>query len=269
MSTTGDPAVLSPAEVWSAGSYAEVAERMIPALGARLVAVAGVTEGSSVLDVAAGSGNASLPAARAGASVTALDVTPELVDVGEAQSRQAGFEIAWVLGDAQALEYPDASFDFVLSCVGVQFCADARAAGAELVRVCRRGGAVAVASWTPEGFIGRVLAAIATASGNAPRRPGPLDWGREEGVAELLRRPASELAFHREQVQMPAASSEEWVDYMAAAYGPMVRARAALETRGAWQSLRKELIEIADAHSASRADSFAVRAEYLTAVAHL
>jgi ubiquinone/menaquinone biosynthesis C-methylase UbiE len=266
--TTGNPAVPSPAEVWSTGSYAEVADRMIPRLGARLVELAGVTGGSFVLDVAAGSGNVSLPAAATGASVTALDITPELVEVGEARSRQAGLEIAWVLGDAQALQYPDASFDFVLSCVGVQFCADPQVAGAELGRVCRSGGVIAVASWTPEGFIGRVLAAIAAARGNAPRRPGPLDWGREEGVAELLGRSASEFIFYREQVQMPAASSEDWVDYMAEAYGPMVKARAALDASHAWQPLREQLIEIADAHGAPHADGFAARAEYLTAVVH-
>ena len=268
MSATGDPAAPAPAEVWSTGDYAEVSDRMIPALGARLVELAGVRAGSAVLDVAAGSGNVSLPAARTGAAVTALDITPELLAVGEERSREAGLEITWVQGDAQALPFADASFDFVLSSVGVQFCADPGAAGAELCRVCGHGGVVAVASWTPEGFIGRVLAAIAAASGNAPRRPGPLDWGREGSVAELLGCPPSQLAFRREHVEMPAASPEEWVDYMSAAYGPMARARAALEARRAWQPLREELIGIADSHGSLAAGSFVASAEYLVAVLH-
>ncbi len=265
MSTTSGPAP-APAQLWSAGNYPEVSDRMIPALGARLVALAGVRAGSAVLDVAAGSGNASLPAAAAGASVTALDITPELLEQGEQRARRAGLEIEWVRGDAQALPFADASFDHVVSCVGVQFCADRQAAAAELCRVCRPGGRVAVASWTPEGFIGRVLTAITAASGGDARRPGPLDWGREEKVAELLGRPASEVRFQRERVQMPAGSAEEWVDFMAGAYGPMVRARAALEARQAWQPLRAELIEIADAHGAAQADGFAADAEYLAAV---
>jgi SAM-dependent methyltransferase len=264
MSTASGPAP-APAEVWSAGDYPEVSDRMIPGLGARLVAFAEIRPGSAVLDVAAGAGNASLPAALAGASVTALDITPELIEQGEARSRAAGVEVEWVRGDAQAMPFADESFDHILSCVGVQFCGDRKAAGAELCRVCRPGGGVALVSWTPEGFIGRVLAAITAASGGDPRGPGPLDWGREEKVAELMGRPVADVGFERELVHMPAASAAEWVDFMAAAYGPMVRARSALTERQSWQPLRAELIELADAHGSSRDGGFAVEAEYLLA----
>jgi ubiquinone/menaquinone biosynthesis C-methylase UbiE len=266
VSTTSNPRPPAPAEVWSTGDYADVCERMIPGLGARLVELAGVRRGSSVLDVAAGSGNAALPAAAAGASVTAIDITPELLEVGMRRSIEAGLDIRWVRGDAQALPYDDESFDYALSCVGVQFCADHDAAAAELRRVCRADGCVALASWTPEGLIGGVLAAVAAASGGPAGRPGPLDWGREEKVAELLQRPKSEVVFHREHVRMPAASAEEWVDYMAGAYGPMVRARAALQSRQAWQPLRETLSEIVDSHAVNDEAGFATRAEYLVAV---
>lgn len=255
-----------PAEVWSTGDYADVCDRMIPGLGARLVELAGIRAGGHVLDVAAGTGNASLPAARAGARVTALDITPQLLQIGAQRSADAGLEIEWVHGDAQRMPYADGAFDHVLSCVGVQFCPDQRAAARELGRVCRAGGTVALAAWTPGSFIGQVLAAIAGATGADPARPGPLDWGREDALAGLLRPAGSEIAFHREHVDMPARSAEEWVDYMAQAYGPMVRARRALEAAGGWEPLRARLAEIADGHDGHAAEGFAGRAEYLVAV---
>ncbi len=255
-----------PAEVWSTGDYAEVCDRMIPQLGAQLVELAGVAAENDVLDVASGTGNAALPAAASGAVVTALDITPALLEVGAERARTAGLEVTWVHGDAHALPFADATFDRVLSCVGVQFCGDQRAAAAELIRVCRAGGCIALTAWTPEGFIGRVLAAIARATGADPSRPSPLVWGREEGVAELFGEYARDAVFCRAPVEMPAASAAAWVDFMARAYGPMARARVALETRGAWEPLREQLTEIAAAHDTGESDAFAARAEYLNAL---
>lgn len=288
MSTPASQSPPAPSMVWSSGDYADVADRMIPALGARLVEIAGVGAGQRVLDVAAGTGNAALPAARAGARVTALDITPELLQAGAQRAGDAGLEIAWVHGDAQALPFADAGFDRVLSCVGVQFCADHRAAATELLRVCRPGGRIALIAWTPEGFIGQVLRTISAATG-ASGRPGaagtpggpgaagaagttgpplsPLSWGSESGLSELFgSERAGRAALCREHVEMPAASAEDWVDYMATAYGPMVRARAALHPSGAWEPLRERLIEIAAAHDRGNGEAFAARAEYLGAV---
>lgn len=255
----------TPADVWSAGDYAEVCDRMIPELGARLVSLAAVESGESVLDVAAGSGNATLPAARAGATVTALDITPALLEIGERRAAEAALEVAWVLGDAQALPFPDAAFDCVLSCVGVQFCADRAAAAAELTRVCRPSGRIALIAWTPEGFIGQVLAAVARATG-AGSPPPALAWGEEDRVAELLGRRPDEIAFTREDVMMTAPSAADWVDYMAAAYGPMVMARNGLSARSAWDPLRDELVELAEKRDAGRQGAFEVQAEYLASV---
>jgi SAM-dependent methyltransferase len=266
MSVSVNDSVPSPAEVWSSGDYADVCDRMIPELGARLVELAGVQAGEVVLDVAAGSGNATLPAARAGAIVTALDITPTLLEIGSRRAAAANLEIAWVHGDAQALPFPDESFDRVLSCVGVQFCADHDAAAAELVRVCRPGGRIGLIAWTREGFIGQVLEAVAEATGAAGSRRSPLDWGSEEKVSELFRDRVGDIAFLREYVQMPAESPSGWVDYMATAYGPLARARAALQARGKWEPLRARLSQIASAHDTGDGDAFAARAEYLTAV---
>lgn len=256
-----------PAAIWSTGDYADVCDRMIPALGARLVELAGARSGEAVLDVACGSGNASLPAARAGATVTALDITPQLLAAGARRAAAAGLAIAWTEGDAQAMPFADATFDRVLSCVGVQFCADQAAAAAELVRVCRPGGRIALIAWTPEGFIGRVLAAVGAATGAAGRGPSPLAWGTEEGVAALLGPRAGEILCHREQVTMGAASPAAWVDYMAEAYGPLTRAHTLLAERGAWAELRERLIAIAVRYDTGAAGTFAAPAEYLVTLA--
>jgi len=266
MSTAGAQTAAGPAEGWSIGDYAEVCDRMIPELGAQLVERAGLAAGHDVLDVAAGTGNAALPAAATGALVTALDITPALLEAGAKRASATGLAVTWVHGDAHALPFADRAFDRVLSCVGVQFCSDQRAAAAELIRVCRPGGRIALTSWTPEGFIGRVIAAIAKATGADPSRPSPLVWGREDGVIELLGDHTHGASFERAHVEMPAASAVGWVDFMAQAYGPMVRARAALETRHVWEPLRDQLIEIAAAHDTGGNEAFAARAEYLNAL---
>jgi len=271
MSVSSQQRVPSPAGVWSAGDYADVCDRMIPGLGARLVELADIHAGDRVLDVATGTGNAALPAAQAGASVTALDITPALLQTGSERARAAGVDVDWVLGDAQALPFGHASFDRVLSCVGVQFCADHTAAASELVRVCKTGGRIALIAWTREGFLGQVLAAVARATGSAGPARSPLDWGSEAWVTETFGQLVTDIAFHREHVEMPAPSPSGWVDYMATAYGPLVRARTALETRGQWGTLRGRLSEIAGAHNAgdsdtSDSDTFTARAEYLAVV---
>ncbi|MGH2862072.1 MAG: class I SAM-dependent methyltransferase [Solirubrobacteraceae bacterium] len=252
------------AEVWSTGDYADVCERMIPDLGARLVKIADVSAGHDVLDVATGTGNAALPAAAADATVTALDITPALLKAGAERATAAGLGIKWVHGDAHVLPFPDDSFDRVLSCVGVQFCADHDAAASELVRVCRPGGRIALIAWTREGFFGQVLAAVGQAMGGPRSGPSPLDWGSEQCVTNLFAALAVDIQSHRDHVVVPAESASAWVDYMATAYGPMARARVALEARGAWQPLREQLIEIVNAHRIRDDATPAVRAEYLT-----
>jgi ubiquinone/menaquinone biosynthesis C-methylase UbiE len=265
MSVSAQQKMPSAAEVWATGDYADVCDRMIPDLGARLVKIAEVRAGHDVLDVATGTGNAALPAAATGAAVTALDITPKLLSIAAQHATAAGLDVTWVQGDAQALPFPDQSFDRVLSCVGVQFCAKKELAAAELLRVCRPGGRIALIAWTPEGFLGQVLSAVSQTTGGG-ERPGALEWGADEGVRALFAGPPVDIRLRRDHVTMPAESASAWLDYMATAYGPLARARVALEASGAWQPLRERLIEIARAHDTGDGGQFAARAEYLIAV---
>ena len=173
--------------MWAMGNYNAVATEVIPALGPVLVEAAGVKAGDRVLDIAAGSGNASLPAARAGAKVVASDLTPELLELGRQQAEAAGLEIDWQEADAEALPYADGEFDVVLSLVGIMFAPHHQQSADELARVTRGGGRIGLISWTPEGFIGQMFATMKPYAPPPPpgASPPPL-WGREEHVRELL-----------------------------------------------------------------------------------
>jgi ubiquinone/menaquinone biosynthesis C-methylase UbiE len=171
--STAHVSVLSPAEqeadrqlkakhraLWASGDYPAVAAELIPELGPRLVRVCEVRTGQRVLDVAAGSGNAAIPAAEAGATVTASDLTPELFDAGRAVAAERGAELDWVEADAEAMPFVDNSFDVVMSCVGAMFASHHQVTADEMIRVVRPGGTIAMINWTPEGFIGNLFATM-------------------------------------------------------------------------------------------------------------
>ena len=184
--------------MWGLGDYPSVATEVIADLGPVLVQACGIGAGDRVLDVAAGSGNASIPAARAGAEVVASDLTPALLQTG---ADDAGDElsISWEEADAESLPYDDASFDAVISCVGVMFAPHHQAAADELVRVTRPGGRIGLISWTPEGFIGQMFAAMKPYAPAPPpgAQPPPL-WGSEDHVRALLGDRVEELTMTRQ-----------------------------------------------------------------------
>ena len=173
--------------VWSSGDYADVADRLLPDLGAILVGAADVRPGARVLDVAAGAGNVAIAAAAgAGADVVALDVTPELLQAGRRVAERRGVTLDWVEGDAAQLPFEDATFDTVLSCVGVMFVPDHQRAADELLRVCRRGGTIGLLSWTPEGFIGELFRTLGPFASPPPGTLSPALWGQESHLLELF-----------------------------------------------------------------------------------
>ena len=177
----------TPAEFWATGEYDRIAA-LIVEMGPAVVAAAGVGPGQRVLDVGAGTGNAALAAAAAGADVIATDITPELLAIGQRAAVERGLAVSWRHADAQDLPFDDSSFDVVLSTVGAMFAPDQRATARELLRVCRPGGTVAMGNWTPGGAAGRffqVLGRYLPAPG-ADDSPPPTAWGVPERVAELF-----------------------------------------------------------------------------------
>ena len=208
--------------LWALGDYPAVAREVIAATGPAIVRAAGIRAGQRVLDVGAGSGNASVPAAEAGALVVASDLTPELLEHGRRTAPDAA--ISWEVGDAEALPYGDGAFDVVISCVGVMFAPHHQAAADELVRVTRSGGTIANLSWTPAGFIGQMFATMRPFAPAPPpgTQPPPL-WGDADHVRTLLGDRVTDLTFTTATCPVDAFSSAQGlVDYFKAAYGPTI-----------------------------------------------
>jgi SAM-dependent methyltransferase len=169
--------------LWASGDYPAVATELIGELGPELVRACAVKSGDRVLDVAAGSGNAAIPAAAAGAIVTASDLTPELFDAGRRIAGERRLALEWVEADAEAMPFADNSFDVVMSCVGAMFAPHHQATADELVRVVRPGGTIGMINWTPEGFIGNLFGTMKPYAPPPPpgASPAPL-WGNEDHV---------------------------------------------------------------------------------------
>lgn len=212
--------------VWASGDYPSMAEALIPDLGARLVEAVRVAPGERVLDVAAGAGNAAIPAAATGASVVASDITPELFEAGRAAAAARGVEVDWQEADAAALPDADDSYDVVLSCIGVMFAPFHQQSADELVRVTRPGGRIGLLSWTPDGFIGQLFAATRPFAPPPPpgAQPPPL-WGTEGHVRELLGDRVEVETLAREHVEVDRfGSGEAFRDYFKAGFGPTIMA---------------------------------------------
>lgn len=210
--------------MWALGDYSTVAREIIPTLGVILVEACGIEPGQRVLDVAAGSGNAAIPAARAGARVVASDLTPELLEVGRRSADGDGLALEWRHADAEALPFADGGFDVVMSCVGVMFAPHHRASADELVRVCRPRGTIGLLSWTPEGFLGQMFATMQPYAPAPPpgADPPPL-WGREDHVRVLFGDRVSDLDARRQLVSVDQfADPAAFRDYFKAHYGPTI-----------------------------------------------
>jgi 2-polyprenyl-3-methyl-5-hydroxy-6-metoxy-1,4-benzoquinol methylase len=244
-----DPIKAKHRAMWAFGDYDRVATEVIAGLGPVLVSAAGIGPGQRVLDVAAGSGNASIPAAAAGARVVATDLTPELVQIGAERSAALGLDIDWQEADAEHLGFAAEEFDTTISCVGVMFAPFHQPVAYELVRVTRPGGTIALINWTPEGFIGQLFATMKPFAAAPPpgASAGPL-WGDEAHVRMLLGDSTTELTAERRTLPVTRfASALEFRDFFAFFYGPTIAAyRNVADDPDRTADLDRALIELAE-----------------------
>jgi len=255
--------------MWTAGDYAEVARRIVT-VGEYVARSAGARPGISLLDVATGSGNVSVPAAQAGATVTGLDLTPKLLDAQRERAAAAGVEVELVEGDAEELPFGDGSFDAVTSCFGVMFAPRQDVAAAELVRVARPGATIVVAAWTPEGFVGRSFrASSAYMPPPPPELKPPTMWGDADYVRGLFADSGAELSFEPRSVTFAGESAERWLQDDERMLGPAVMAKAALEAQGRYEELRRDMLAVYEECNEADDGSFRVEAKYLVTVATL
>ncbi len=214
--------------MWASGDYPAMVRTFLLPLGPRLVEACGVAEGMRVLDVAAGTGNAAIPAAQRGARVTASDLTPELLEAGRRRAEAAGAQLDWVEADAEHLPFEDAAFDVVLSAIGVMFAPHHQQAADELVRVCRPGGTIGLLSWTPEGMLGALFRTMGAFAPPPPpgAQPPPL-WGSEEHLRGLLGDRVELRTLERDVLEITAFTRPgDYAEHFKRFYGPTIAVQA-------------------------------------------
>lgn len=218
--------------MWASGDYPTMVETFLTSLGPRLVAAAGIGSGDRVLDVASGTGNAAIPAARTGAAVTASDLTPELLAAGRA--RAGGVDLDWVQADAEDLPFEDGTFDVVMSSIGVMFAPHHQTAADELARVCRPGGRIALLSWTREGMLGALFRVMKEfAPPPPPGASSPPLWGSEDHLRELFGDAVAWETLERDTLEITAfPQARDYAEHFKAFYGPTIAARRNADGNG-------------------------------------
>jgi ubiquinone/menaquinone biosynthesis C-methylase UbiE len=249
---------------WSSGDYAVVGTTL-QIVGEELCEAIDLRPGSKVLDVAAGNGNVTLAAARRWCEVTSTDYVPALLERGRERAAAERLVIDFRQADAEALPFPDASFDVVVSTFGVMFTADQDKAATELLRVCKPGGKVGLANWTPEGFIGRLFKALGKHLPPPAGVKSPALWGTRTRLTEMFGAQASEINAEPRTFVFRYRSPQHWLDVFKTFYGPMLKAFAALGAN-AQAALTRDLLALADEFNRAGDGTMGVPSEYLEVV---
>jgi SAM-dependent methyltransferase len=252
-------------QAWASGDFAVVASRIV-LTAEQLCDTADLRAGWRVLDVATGSGNAAIAAARLGCTAVGVDYVPALLEHGRRRAVAEGLSVELLEGDAESLPFPDASFDAVTSVFGCMFAPDHAKAATELLRVCRPGGTIALASWTPEGFIGELFRTVGAHVPPPPGVPSPMLWGTEAHLRDLLGEDIACLEVAERTFTWRFLSADEFVAFFRTWYGPTLKAFAALEG-AARDALARDLVALARRFDRLGGDAVAIPATYTEAVA--
>jgi ubiquinone/menaquinone biosynthesis C-methylase UbiE len=249
---------------WSSGDYAVVGTTL-QIVGEELCEALDIRSGQKVLDVAAGNGNVSLAAARRWCDVVSTDYVPGLLARGKLRAQADGMKMEFQEADAEALSFGDAAFDVVVSTFGVMFTPDQDRAAAELVRVCRPGGKIGLANWTPEGFIGQVFKTLGKYLPPPPGAKSPALWGTEARIKEMFGSSASAIHAERRHFNFRYRSPEHFMEVFKNYYGPMLKAFATLDA-ASQQKLHQDLIALIGTMNRADDGTMIVPSEYLEIV---
>lgn len=252
-------------KTWSSGNYARVGNTLV-IMGERLCEAVDLQAGQSVLDIATGSGNTALSAARRFAQVTGVDYVPSLLAQARARALAEGLEVDFQEGDAEHLPFPEAHFDVVLSTVGTMFAPNQEQTAAELLRVTRSGGKIGLVNWTPEGFIGQLFKVTGAHVPPPAGLKSPLLWGTEARLKELLGEGVRALEAKRRHFVFHYHSPHHFMEFFRTYYGPTLKAFEALDVAGQ-DSLAKGIEQLAAQFNRSDNGSLTIPSEYLEVVA--
>lgn len=251
-------------QIWASGDFAIIGTTL-QLVGEQLAEAADILAGEDVLDVAAGNGNATLAAARRFARVVSTDYVPLLLEKGKARALAEGLDVAFQVADVEELPFENASFDAVLSTFGAMFAPDHARTAAEMRRVCRKGGRIGLASWTPDGFIGDLFRTVAQFVPPPAGVQSPMLWGTEQHLSNLFDVHPGDLQSTRRMFQFRYRSAEHFIDMFRSFYGPTHKAFAALDEKGQGE-LHAALRDLLERSNRLPGKSLVVPAAYLETV---
>jgi ubiquinone/menaquinone biosynthesis C-methylase UbiE len=249
---------------WSSGDYALIGATL-QIVGESLCEALDLRAGQTVLDVAAGNGNVTLAAARRWSDVTSTDYVPALLERGRARAAADGLKIEFKEADAEALPFKDNSFDVVVSTFGVMFTPNQDKAAAEMLRVCKPGGKIGLANWTPNGFIGQLFKTIGQHLPPPAGVKSPLLWGTRERIQDMFGPKAASIETLPHNFMFRYRSAEHWIDVFKTYYGPMLKAFAALQP-SAQQALHDDIVALIARFNRSGDSTMVAPGEYLEVI---
>ena len=252
-------------QTWDTGNYALIGNPLV-IMGERLCEAVDLRSGQRVLDIATGSGNTALSAARRYCRVTGIDYVSALIEQARARAAAESLPVDFAIGDAEDLAYPDAAFDAVLSTVGVMFTADQERAAHELLRVCRPGGKIGLANWTPDGYVGQMFRIVGRYAPPPDGVRSPLQWGTEERLRELFGMGIVALEVTRHHYTFRFPSARHFVEHFRTYYGPMHRAFAAQDA-ARQEALTDDLLALLAEWNTADDGTLVVPSAYLEVVA--